>query len=234
MVHFHRMRNEKEAKLSRCLSGAVAAVVLALAICGCGHRAQPAAKAKPAQATQTLLPEWAPKSPSPEFLRAARVLKALPLSTVRFPGATEAQNAAEARAGTIEWPAAYEFFGTLTDTQMQRFLTSEPDWKEAIATRRSEAEPRKGWKRVLIPMKSLTPPQRRAFDKWAAAWGRGREATHPDSADYLVLLYKAGATKDLSNVRIGFKANPHYVGVISCITKPDGTMDGICSDFALY
>lgn len=199
----------------------------------CGSRGRPPApKARPTQAAQTALPEWAPKNPSPAFVRALKVLKPLPLSTLRSAGASEAQNAEATREATITWPAAYEFFGTLSDEQVQRFLTREPDWRNAIATERNEKEPRKGWRRVLIPMKSLTPRQRRAFDNWATAWGKAREGREFDH-DYLVDLYKTGATRDLSNVRVGFKANPHYVGVISCITKPDGTTNGICSDFAL-
>lgn len=185
---------------------------VALAPLGCGGRSPgtpPAAH--PPGAAQASLPEWAPKHPSPEFLRALKVLKPMPLAALRLPGATDGENAIEARQATVMWPAAYEFFGTLSDAQVERFLTS---------------------KQVLIPVKSLTPPQRRAFDKWANAWSEWRAGGYRD-ADYLVIIYKMGARRDLSNVRVGFVAHPHIVGVISCITKPDGTTDDMRSDFAL-
>jgi len=46
---------------------------------GCSHRApqRPSAPA-PAPKASVPLPEWAPKDPSPEFLRAAKVLKPMP------------------------------------------------------------------------------------------------------------------------------------------------------------
>jgi hypothetical protein len=189
-------------------------------------------------AEQAALPDWAPKNPSPEFLRAAKVLKPMPLATFQSAGASAAENAAAARETAAIALAGYEFFGALTDEQVQQLLTSHPDWRTHLGAfppeeRAAEEANRKGWRRLLIPVKSLTPQLRAAFDDWAVAWGKARVTSHPDSADYLVALYKMGAKKDLSNVRVGFIIHPHDVGVISCITAADGKTDGMCADFAM-
>jgi len=187
-------------------------ISLVLAPLGCRGRSPGAPPAANRAGTgQASLPGWAPKHPSPEFLRALKVLKPQPLASLRLPGATDAENAIEARQATIMWPAAYEFFGTLSDAQVERFLTS---------------------KQLLIPVQSLTPKQRRAFDKWANAWGEWRAGSYPD-ADFLVLLYKMGAKRDLSNVRVGFLAHSHIVGVTAHVTQPDGTTQDVRSEFAL-
>jgi len=80
-------------------------------------------------------------------------------------------------------------------------------------------------------MKDLTPRQRRAFDNWVAASDKANAGLRFHE-DYLVLLYKTGAARDLSNVRVGFVGRPDDVGVICCVTKSDGAADGVCSDFA--
>jgi hypothetical protein len=218
----------------------VLSAVVAAALVGCGGRSKPSAPIPKAKMTaaEAALPDWAPKNPSPEFLRAAKVLKPMPSAMVKVPGVSDAENAAFLKEAAVVGQAGYEFFGALSDAQVQQFLTSTPDWSDKIAAlparfREQAAARWKGSKRLLIPVKSLTPKLRHAFDDWAVAWGKARATTHPDMADYLVMLYKQGARKDLSNVRVGFVSKAQPVGVISCVTKPDGTTDGMCSDFAL-
>jgi hypothetical protein len=152
--------------------------VVAFAIAGCGQRTahKPPASAFPRRA-QVPLPEWAPKNPSPEFLRAAKVLKPLPLEMLKsLGGQRQVPDLALKRYVGI-WPAAYEFFGTLTDDQIERFRTT---------------------RRIRIRVGDLTKEQRKAFDRFITARDRALEG------DLLVSFYKAGATKDLSNVEVGF------------------------------
>ena len=89
-------------------------VVLLVCIVGCGQRTtQTPVSAPAAEKVEIALPEWAPENPSPEFLRAAKVLKPMP---------EESFNSPEDRAEAVTWlryqqtlAAGFEFFGTLTD-----------------------------------------------------------------------------------------------------------------------
>ena len=121
---------------------------------------------KPAAVSQKtarpVLPEWAPKNPSPEFLRAAQVLKLLPLDIAKSPARTDAENAIRIRGTTIKWTAAYELFGTLSDEQVERFLQSKP-------------------KHLVIPIKQLTQRQRSCAGRVLRGLSPGpqRGAEHP-------------------------------------------------------
>ncbi len=189
----------------------VAVATLPLGTLGCGHRTTPDDSVpKPAQVAELPLPEWAPENPSPEFLRAARVLKPIPeealLSIARADKAAEAM----LRRAAGAWPAAYEFFGTLTDGQIERFLSA---------------------KEIAIPVKSLTPEQRDALDNWFEVWRKVMNGLDPE--DYLIVLYKMGAEEDLSNVRVGFIAHGgHAVHIAFWVTPPGGEEDYICTWFA--
>jgi hypothetical protein len=156
----------------------IPACLIMLSTCGC-HRRAPQEEPTPRapEATDLPLPEWAPANPSPEFLRAAKVLKPLPLEMLKSLGGQRQVPELVLRRYVGIWPAAYEFFGTLTDEQIKHF--------------RNTGE-------VRIRMGDLTEEQRKAFDHFIEARNRALEG------DLLVSFYKAGATKDLSNVEVGF------------------------------
>ncbi len=160
----------------------IVGIAVAVVCSGCG-RTQKTADARPAQTAGVPLPDWAPKNPSPEFLRAAKVLKPLPIEELL----TSAQGdlAREARMKQMRrvWPAAYEFFGTLTDEQTQHFVSTGT---------------------VRMPVRSLSAQQRTALDNWFEAYRRNMAGLEPDRDDFLVSLYRDGAKEDLSNVEVGF------------------------------
>jgi len=171
---------------------------------GCERRGAQPATGGSAETEGVTLPDWAPKDPSPAFLRAAKVLKPLP---------------EEVQSYSPLYPAAYELFGTLTDEQLEDFLKP----KQRRLPLRKIPEERRGfykehfgaeqvgnelvyWARdVKIPFTSLTSAQREAFDRLAEAYDESQEVS-PDQVDLLVRLYKAGAKEDLSNVQISFNA----------------------------
>jgi hypothetical protein len=195
----------------------------ALASSGCGGKATTPPAPPVAQKPTLPLPEWAPKNPSPEFLRAAKVLKPLPLDFMKSPESSAAENAARMKAAAIMWPAAYEFFGTLSDKQIERFLQAKPKY-------------------VAIPIKQLTQEQRAALDAYFEAWrqaykGQSAIPGNPDFGDCLVMLYRMGAKRDLSNVVAGFDAGKevgggHFAHVSFHITNPDGETPGFYFAFA--
>jgi len=196
------------------LVGLAAGAVLAPAL-GCGREAAtPDSPVTASQGTRAEsldlppLPEWAPENPSPEFLRAAKVLKPMP---------EESFNSPEDRAEAVTWlryqqtlAAGFEFFGTLTDEQVERFLSA---------------------REIRLPVRSLTEKQGLALDQWLDAWRdamRG-EGPHPD---WLVLMYKAGAREDLSNVHVGFDCPGHRVHIRFWITLPNGEVLGLGNGIA--
>ncbi len=137
------------------------------------------------------LPDWAPKDPSPEFLRAANALKpSPPEDTSAEAAASEPGLAAITQRIRSTWPACYEFFGSLSDKQINRFMTT---------------------REVRIPIKELTKPQRAALDNWFKIYRgamKGATPSLPIPTDYLVELYKQGAKENLSNVDVGFATVP--------------------------
>lgn len=184
---------------------------------GCGRRA---AKA-PAAAAAAPIAAWAPKNPSPAFLRAAKVLKPLP---------EDVQEASELL------PALFELFGTLTDDQIKTFLQRKQvrqPLKDLSNETRSLYTQKLGGSevgdelvydthRVAIPFKSLTPPQREAFEKVKAVWTAAFR-TPDQNEDLLVRLYKLGAKEDLSNVAVEFYATGHQVSFILSVKKQNGS-----------
>ena len=190
---------------------------------GCGQRqAQREAAERPAQTADVPLPEWAPENPSPEFLRAAKVLKPLPEDV--------------GGAGSPLGVAFYEMFGALTDEQIATFLerkqgklpSDAPAETRALFTEKFGAREVGGElvysrNEVSVPVKSLTPAQRRAFEKVEAVWSEAIKAE--DNEDLLVKLYKIGAKEDLSNVDIAFMATGHEVSFRLVVTlKKSATM----------
>ena len=122
---------------------ALAAAVLCALVSGCGRKApQPAVR--PAQTASVPLPEWAPKNPSPEFLRAAKVLRPLPDELIA-PGKSGPEKQRSLRYYAMTAPWAYELFGTLSDKQIQKFMASGE---------------------IRIPIKELTAERRRALDRY--------------------------------------------------------------------
>ncbi len=134
--------------------------------CGNGHSPKAGGSA-PAQSTNASipLPDWAPANPSREFLRAARVLKPMPSELLDAGARGDPTRAATIDKFTRVWPASYEFFGTLTDDQLKRFLSTG---------------------QIRIPVKDLTIAQKTALDNWFSAWQRAMKAT--GNEDFLVDL----------------------------------------------
>jgi len=173
--------------------------VLAVAAVSCGRKSpalSPGTGAGKVTKADVPLPEWAPENPSPEFLRAAKVLKpAVQATLARF---------------RRTWTAGYEFFGAMTDEQIDRFVST---------------------KEVRIPVRSLTAKQRAALDNYLNVWREAMSGTGLGADDLLVILYKDGAREDLSNVGVGFvwggtEQDPS-VNLQFWITRPDG---GVSTD----
>jgi len=194
----------------------VAAVVLMGTVGpGCGERSETSRTAAPGDAgpEPVLLPEWAPENPSPEFLRAARVLRPFPeLPSAEESARGELVDKALSYRFTRTLPAAWEFFGSLSDEQLARFLAS---------------------KRVVLRVKDLSPKQKTAlyhyFEVWRQAF-KGRPPHDPEFVeDWLVELYKSGAREDLSNVQIEFLVRGSgRVAMFLRARLPDGSFGPIC------
>ena len=188
------------------------AVALVLAS-GCGERAE-LSTTTAAQPTQVEdmppLPEWAPENPSPEFLRAARVLKPIPREILVNYAEGDKAKEAEIQRCLGTWPAHYEFFGTLTDKQIQQFLSK---------------------KQIRIPIRSLTPKQRAAMESFFSEWRLAMKGT--EQPDFLVFLYKRGAKEDFSNVEAGFDAHGGVIVHIKFwISLSGGEVNEPCNAFA--
>jgi hypothetical protein len=198
---------------------------------GCGRQAVDTPSSDAGMETAEVpLPEWAPENPSPEFLRAARVLKPLP---------------EDVRPYSPLVLASYELFGTLTDEQIAAFQERR---QSRLPLNQTSEEVRDLFKKkygaeevgrvlvydsheVAIPVPSLTPAQRKAFDRVAEAW-RETFAGRPDRADLVVQLYEIGARKDLSNVHVTFDARGHAVGLSFQVRSSKGVNSLAASDFA--
>jgi hypothetical protein len=188
--------------------GAVA-VALAVACIGCGKRQS--AQSPASTATSSIpLPEWAPKNPSAEFLRAAAVLNVPPtLEEMRGVAKSEMEAQANVARLTSYYTLAYELFGSLTDEQIRQFETA---WE------------------VRIPVKSASKKQRAALEKWFNGKAKG---AFTGDFDPLVILYKHGAKEDLSNVEFGFdhggippgSATVYSVTLCWWVKQPDGKTD---------
>ncbi len=193
--------------------GLLAAVLVAFCMAGCGRKSAQQPPKPAAQKSAVPLPEWAPKNPSPEFMRAWKALKPAPLEQLRAFAHGDKAGEAQMMKSLRFWPASYEFFGTLSDEQIEKF--------------RAEKE-------LRIRPRDLTERQRAALEVWFAAFREAEKGGDPETSDYQIMLYKMGAREDLSNVRVGFVANAgHAVHIAFWITVPGGKEVGpICTWFA--
>jgi len=181
------------------------AILLMLAAFGCGRKASPP-PARPAVQKPTIpLPAWAPKNPSPEFLRAARVLKPIP---PEIPGRFGEQAGPAVQAILARYPGTYtpawEFFGTLSDDEVTHL--------KSLGT-------------VRVSVRKMTKTQRRILDSYFEAWGKAMAGQQQLPTDWLVELYKEGAKEDLSNVDAGFRRDSDRgVNIQFWITRSDGSV----------
>ncbi len=183
-------------------------------LAGCGRSTARTTTPRASKAVTSIpLPEWAPKSPSPEFLRAARVLRPMPdeVSVAQDRGDMVGRAWSEKYHRTFV--AAWEFFGSLTDQQIERFVAT---------------------KRLRLLVKDLTPQQRAAlyhhFDVWRETM-RGVPADYQDQfgEDWLVELYRLGAKQDLSNVEITFEVrSSHRVAIFMRAQLAGGKLSAPC------
>jgi hypothetical protein len=131
------------------------------------------------------LPNWAPQHPSPEFLRAAKIL------TSYFWGEpkTLQEKVLKERMERIAVPA-WEFFGTLNDQEMSKLMKS---------------------KDLRMRYRTMRPRQQQALKAWLEVWRQNMKDLDSGwyqggwQADWLVVLYKHGAKQDLSNVLCQFQ-----------------------------
>jgi RNA polymerase sigma-70 factor (ECF subfamily) len=171
-------------------------------------------------------PNWPPEHPSPEYLRAAKYLKAIP---------------AEMEPYSERYLPSWELFGSLTDQQIQKFMTAkkvkiplsslakDEDHGEKA---RMHVERGQAWiegdnycytyQSVYVPIKELSPRQREIFAEFTAAY----DQEHPGN-ELLNDLYSLGANQDLSNVELGFMLFCHYP--IGVDVKPASTTPGLIS-----
>jgi len=187
-------------------------ILVLLLASGCGRRApQQQVVRSSAQAANVPLPVWAPENPSPEFLRAARVFK----TWVNEPDITDepelAGRALEIRFRRALVPA-WEFFGSLTDEQIERFRSTRD---------------------LRIRVKDLTDEQRAAlyrfFDVWRKEFKGVSSVNTGFSEDWLVDLYKVGAQEDLSNVEVQFLVRASgRVAMLLRSRQPDGSLGLPC------
>jgi len=174
---------------------------------GCAPKAQQTTRPKNVS-RQDQIPSWAPEHPSPEFLRAAKLLKAIP---------------PEAQPYSAEYVPCWELFGSLTDKQLAELMT----WKYEFRSTRQISEEllgilvRNGQSRVegdrvviahrfvSVPIKSFSRRQRQLLDKYIAVYAGYNQPA--GKHDLLVDLYHAGAKQDLSNVDLYFNGHGHLV-----------------------
>ena len=168
---------------------------------------KPSAKA-PRIVNGVALPSWAPEKPSPELLRALKTLKPIP------------EEASKYEPNVL---AAFEFFGTLTDAQVAKFVKPTPkSYKLANADadlirfykEKYNATEQAGnlvWQaqEIWLPVKGLTPEQYQALLKVVAAGRAGAPGGGEEGYD--VALYRAGASKDFSNAMVSFVVMGHAV-----------------------
>lgn len=208
----------EHAKLRRALT---VALLLPLTAAGCAHHA-PAPEAKPAAERSVPLPDWAPKHPSPEFLRACKVLKPLPEEMLLEFAQRNGGGPALLERFRRTMPASYELFGALNDRQIEHLRATHE---------------------VRIPVKSLTVKQHAALDHWFETWRVALKGAGPDLEDWLPLIYRKGGKEDLSNVDVGFTSVKleggrivagHIVQVYFWIRQPDGNVAESGSSFAQF
>jgi uncharacterized protein YcgL (UPF0745 family) len=198
-------------KLAWCIVGIMSMVVLASLGCGRKTTNQPAKPA--AQKPSVPLPEWAPKNPSPEFLRAAKVIRPWPgeVTVARDKGDVIGRAWSEKYGRTLV--AAWEFFGSLTDQQIEHFVKT---------------------KKLRLLVKDLNPKQRSAMHHYFDVWRESMKGVPVDlqdqfGEDWLVDLYKLGAKQDLSNVEITFDVrSSHIVRMVMRVQLAGGKLSAPC------
>jgi hypothetical protein len=188
--------------------GALGALIALLSAAGCARR--PSAQeptARPLVVTKegTPLPEWAPAHPSPEFLRAAKLLKPMPADLQQQGSQVEA---ALYQRMTKTYPAVFELFGSLGDRQIEQLQSAG---------------------RCLLPVKSMPARQRTALDAYFRAFreafrgfSQSSEGIPAWTEDLATILYKAGAREDLSNVDLLFTLQARTVNINFEVAMPDG------------
>jgi len=199
----------------------VMVAVLCMVAPGCGQKTvQKPASTSALPKAAAPLPEWAPKNPSPEFLRAAKVLKPMPDELLQGIVGRSAEGEALLQRYRGTMPASYEFFGTLDDRQIERLRTSHE---------------------IRIPAKALTPKQRAALNHWFEDWRAAMKGMRPELEDFLVSIYKIGGREDLSNVDVGFTAVSkegghivagHLVQIYFWVKQPGGKVIDLGTAFA--
>ncbi|NIM07266.1 MAG: hypothetical protein GTN69_08660 [Armatimonadetes bacterium] len=151
------------------------------------------------------LPDFAPENPSPEFLRAASVLK--PMAAEPSGGGGDLERAAMAGRLNRVMPAAWELFGTLSDEQIEKMIDTNE---------------------VSIPATQLTDKQWDALNHFFDVWHQTYKGVSPLedwSEDVVVDLYKLGAREDLSNIVIAFKAGrSKRVAILFHVRQSDGSL----------
>ncbi len=185
-------------------------IAVAVAALGCGKSQKPTTTPAGPEA-RVLLPKWAPENPSPEFLRAARVFR----TWVDEPAITDeadlAGRALDSRFRRALVPA-WEFFGSLSDEQIERFRSTRD---------------------LRIGVKDLTDKQRAAlyrfFDVWRKEFKGVSSVNTEFGEDWLVELYKLGAKEDLSNVEVQFLVRGRgRVAMILRSRQRDGSLGPPC------
>jgi len=169
------------------------------------------------------LPTWAPENPSPEFLRAAKVLKELPPEKNHT-------------VGSLDVPV-WECFGALTDQQIKDFMKIHQvkiptaglsQEVLSYAKQHSEATEKDGYliyntRSIAVPIQELSDAQKKAVDRiLKVSVDEARPGQQGN--DLLSMLYKAGAKPDLSNVSLSFRADGGHEVRFSFLLKP--TMSG--------
>lgn len=179
----------------------VAVIVGVLFMCGgCGN------KQNSTDTSGALLPAWAPENPSPEFVRAAKILKPMPVEPV----SNVQDQALDAKLKQV-WVPAWEFFGTLSDEEISRLQTS---------------------KEIDLRYDAMRQDQRDALNRYLEVWretmknlpqGEGFEGGW--QPDLMVELYKYGAREDLSNVLCKFKIRGNnIVAMFLHAVQSDGSL----------
>jgi hypothetical protein len=203
-------------------------VSIGLLFSGCNKQPQKQSNnAAAAKIQQVILPDWAPKHPSSEFLRAAKILKPFPMESYANSGNHLMDQTFNAKFNAVLVPA-WEFFGTLSDEQTSKLFNS----KEIVLHKSVDPKFAKVNRARLLnlPIKSMTAKQQAALKRYLKLYGetfKGFGHNGPDGnwdEDKLILLYKLGAKEDLSNVLCSIMVRGNrLVRMNMYVVKSDGS-----------